>query len=129
MKRSGIILLLVLSGSLAFYAFKAEDEKKWEMKQYFFVMLTKGPNRTQDSLTAAKLQAGHLENITNLYNAGKLHIAGPFGDNGNWRGILILDAKTEAEARSMVEKDPAVAAGRLTYEIHPWWGGVGSVLK
>jgi len=28
----------------------------------------------------------------------------------------------------MVDNDPAVIAGRLTMEIHPWWGAVGSKL-
>lgn len=111
------------------YAFKSKDEKKWEMKQYYFVMLSKGPNRSQDSTAAAKLQEGHMANINSMADAGKLCIAGPFGDDGNWRGIFILDVKTMEEARALIEKDPAIAAGRLKYEIHPWWGGVGSVLK
>lgn len=111
------------------FAFKPEDEKRWEMKQYYFVMLSKGPNRSQDSATAAKLQEGHMANINSMADAGKLCIAGPFGDDGNWRGIFILDVKTMEEAKSLIEKDPAIAAGRLNYEIHPWWGGVGSALK
>jgi len=27
-----------------------------------------------------------------------------------------------------MDNDPAVIAGRLTIEIHPWWGAVGSKL-
>lgn len=118
--------LLLVAG---IYAFKPEEEKKWEMKQYYFVMLSKGSNRGQDSATAAKLQEGHMANINSMAEAGKLCIAGPFGDDGNWRGIFILNVKTQEEAKALLEKDPAIAAGRLKYEMHPWWGGVGSALK
>lgn len=99
------------------------------MKQYFFVLLSRGNNLTQDSTTTAKLMSGHMANIEQMEKDGKLCLAGPFGDNGDWRGILIMDVKTMEEAKALVDKDPAVQAGRLKYEIHPWWGGVGSTLK
>lgn len=129
MKKHILFCTTALIVAASIYAFKPEDEKKWEMKQYYFVMLSKGPNRSQDSTTAAKLQEGHMANIKSMHEAGKLCIAGPFGDNGDWRGIFILDVKTMEEAKSLLEKDPAIAAGRLKYEMHPWWGGVGSTLK
>jgi uncharacterized protein len=92
-----------------------------KIKQYWFVMLTKGNNRTQDSATAAKIQDGHMANITSLYNAGKLKVAGPFGDDGDWRGIFIFDCDTKEEVEKLLATDPAVVAGRLAYDIHPWW--------
>lgn len=96
------------------------------IKQYWFVMLTKGNNRTQDSVTAEKIQDAHLANIGRLYNEGKLKVAGPFGDDGEWRGIFIFDAsaegcKTKEELEKILTTDPAISAGRLKYEIHPWW--------
>ncbi len=102
---------------------QAPKEKKLEdqIKQYFFVMLMTGPNRTQDSVTAAKIQEGHMANINKLYYAGKLKVAGPFGDNGNWKGIFIFDCATKEEVESLIKTDPAVVSGRLSYEIHPWW--------
>lgn len=120
------ILSLII---VLFNAFRFEDPKEGEMKQYFFVMLSKGPNRSQDSVTAAKLQDGHMANINKMAEDGKLCIAGPFADKGDWRGIFIIDTKTIEEAKALVDKDPAIQAGRLRYEIHPWWGGVGSKLK
>lgn len=114
---------------LSFFAFRFQETKEGEMKQYFFVMYTKGANRTHDSTTAKKIMAGHMDNINQMHKDGKLCIAGPFGDDGDWRGILIIDTKTIEEAKTLVERDPAVIAGRLTYKIHPWWGGVGSKLK
>ena len=104
-------------------------EPKYEMKQYFLVMLMKGNNRSQDSATAAKIQAGHMANLTRLANEGKIIVAGPFGDDGNWRGIFIFDCTTKEEAEAYVKTDPAIIAGRLTYEIHPWWTAKNCVFK
>ena len=91
------------------------------IKQYWFVMLTKGNNRMQDSATAAKIQDGHMANINSLYNEGKLKVAGPFGDDGDWRGIFIFDCATKEEVEKLLATDPAISAGRLAYDIHPWW--------
>jgi uncharacterized protein YciI len=57
-----------------------------------------------------------------------LAIAGPFGDDGDWRGIFILDVATVEEAKAQVDRDPAVQAGRFVYEIHPWWSERGAKL-
>jgi uncharacterized protein YciI len=92
-----------------------------KIKQYWFVMLTGGPNRSQDSATAATIQAGHMDNINKLYYAGKLKVAGPFGDDGEWKGIFIFDCATKEEVEKFLSTDPAIAAGRLNYTIHPWW--------
>jgi len=91
------------------------------IKQYWFVMLIKGQNRTQDSVTAEKIQEGHMANIHRLYEEGKLKVAGPFGDDGDWRGIFIFDCETKAEVEQLLNTDPAIAAGRLSYELHPWY--------
>lgn len=91
------------------------------IRQYFFVMLTKGPNRDRDSADAAALQQGHMANINKLYYEGKLKVAGPFGDDGNWRGIFIFDCASKEEVETLLKTDPAIAAGSLAYEIHPWW--------
>ncbi len=105
---------------------KAKQPSENQVKQYWFVMLTKGNNRTQDSATAEKIQEGHMANINRLYYEGKLKVAGPFGDDGDWRGIFIFDpmatgCATKEEMEQLLKTDPAIAAGRLTYELHPWW--------
>jgi uncharacterized protein YciI len=47
----------------------------------------------------------------------------------NWRGIFILKYDTQEEAEALVKTDPAVAAGRLSYEIHPWLTGKNCLFK
>lgn len=101
------------------------------MKQYYFVMLTKGERRNEitDTTIINKLQAGHLANIGKLAKEGKILVAGPFGDDGNWRGIFIFDCETKEEVEKLLNTDPAIAAGRLAYEIHPWWTAKNAVFK
>jgi uncharacterized protein YciI len=113
-----VFSLFLLSNSL--YS-QADKKPTPEIRQYWFVMLTRGNNRNQDSVTADKIQQGHMANITRLYNEGKLKVAGPFGDDGNWRGIFIFDCSSKEEVEKLLATDPAIESGRLTYEIHPWW--------
>jgi len=92
------------------------------MKQYVMAFLKAGPNRDQDSLTAVNLQKAHLENIRKMSNEGTLIVAGPFLDDGDIRGIYIFNVATVEEARALTETDPAIQAGRLEMELHPWYG-------
>ncbi len=95
---------------------------EYGMKSYVMAFLKKGPNRTQDSLTAANLQKAHLDNIGRMAEAGQLVVAGPFMDDGDVRGIYIFNVPTVEEARRLTETDPAIQAGRLAMELHPWYG-------
>jgi uncharacterized protein len=108
---------------------KSNAQEKFEPISLFFVMLVKGPNRDQDSLTAEKIQEGHMANITKLSKSGKLLVAGPFMEDLNWRGIFILKCDTQDEAEKLIKTDPAIISGRLTYEIHPWMTGKNCLFK
>jgi uncharacterized protein YciI len=115
MKKSVIFFLFLFA-----IDFFAQNQNNFELKQYYFVMLKKGPNRNQDSLQSQKIQEGHMKNITDLSNEGKLVCAGPFGDEEGG-GILILNVSAYDVAKEVVERDPAIISGRLIYEIRPWW--------
>ncbi|MDP4289998.1 MAG: YciI family protein [Bacteroidota bacterium] len=95
---------------------------QYHMQNYFMVILKKGPNQNQDSITLNKMMEGHLANINRLAGEGKLILAGPFLDNGNMRGIFVFNVATENEVKALLDTDPAVKAGRFSYEIHPWMG-------
>jgi uncharacterized protein YciI len=95
---------------------------QYGMSKYVMAFLKRGPIRSQDSITAAKLQKAHLENIGRLVKEGKLVLAGPFFDDGEIRGIYIFDVETIEEAKALTETDPAIKAGRLVMELHPWYG-------
>lgn len=123
--KSLFLFVLLVTGCTS-YAQQTADKSKEKIQPYWFVMLLKGANRSQDSATAAKIQEGHMANMARLHKEGKLKVAGPFGDGGDWVGLFIFDAsapgcKTKEEIELLVKTDPAIIAGRLTYEIRPWW--------
>ncbi|NIG57383.1 YciI family protein [Chitinophaga sp. Cy-1792] len=97
------------------------DGQSPDMKKYWIVFLKRGPHPDIDAQEAQALQQLHLKNIGRLSKEGKIIVSGPFGDTGTIRGLYILDCKDSMEAERLVNTDPAVKAGRLTYEIRSWW--------
>ncbi|HSP40595.1 MAG TPA: YciI family protein [Gillisia sp.] len=106
-----------------------EGDTTYLMQQYFIVFLKSGLNRGQDSLTAAKLQEGHMAHLTRMYEEGYTSLTGPMGDDGDLRGIVIYNTPTQKEADSLARLDPMVQAGRLEVEVRPWWVAKGGKLK
>ena len=95
---------------------------EYGMKKYVMAYLKRGPNRDQDSASAAELQKAHLQNITRMAEEGTLVLAGPFLDSDEVRGIYIFDVETIEEAKALTETDPAIKAGRLEMVLRPWYG-------
>lgn len=62
-----------------------------------------------------------------LRTEGKLPIVCPVTDNSDWAGIGIFDATPE-EVDRIMEDDPGIKAGLLTYERHPVRGFPSSSL-
>ena len=91
------------------------------MTVYYFCLLTRGPNSgkgTKEELTA--WQAAHMANIRRLAAMGKLLIAGPFTDGGDWRGIFVFKCASLEEAKELAATDPLVKDNRLVAEVRPW---------
>jgi uncharacterized protein YciI len=87
----------------------------------YLALLTRGAKWTPEKTAATEaLQKAHLANIGRLAEMKKLVVAGPFGDNGALRGIFVFKVASLDEARALTETDPAVQAGRLAIELHPW---------
>ena len=101
---------------------------KFEMTTYYLGLLTRGPNAgTGTTEEREKIQAAHLANIVRLHDAGKILVAGPFADNGEWRGLFTYKCASLQEAQQLAATDPAVQAGRLKIEIHPWMTAKGYI--
>ncbi|MCB9166865.1 MAG: hypothetical protein H6595_05225 [Flavobacteriales bacterium] len=104
-------------------------DSTYHMKQYWFVLYTSGPDTTRlDSATSADLLKQHLEHQGEQAKRGLIQVAGPFGDNGDWRGLLLYDCDTKEEVEGYLLQDPFVKRGKLAYEIHPWYGAIGTAL-
>ena len=99
-----------------------------EMKRYWLVLLQKGPNRNQDSISAEKIQAAHMANINRLAKEGKLIMAGPIGVEDDLRGIFLMNCADSTEVENFVKTDSAVITGRLIMKYYPWWAGKGKYI-
>ncbi|HEY7162008.1 MAG TPA: YciI family protein [Acidobacteriota bacterium] len=105
------------------------EEQQPELVTYYLGLLYKGPVRTQAADESAKIQTAHLQHLESLYKQGILLIAGPMGDDGDLRGIVVLKVKSLEDAQALVNQDPAVKAGRLRVELHPWMSQSLDVLR
>ncbi|HEX6846973.1 MAG TPA: YciI family protein [Chitinophagaceae bacterium] len=99
-----------------------------EMKRYWLVLLQKGPDRNQDSISAAKIQAAHMANINRLAKEGKLVMAGPIGIDDDLRGIFLMNCADSSEVENFVKTDSAVITGRLVMKYYPWWTPKGKYI-
>jgi len=129
-----ILFLLLLGFTMSQEAFSQREFKMQEgdttyvMKRYVFMLLNEGPKRDHDSITAVKIQEGHMNHINEMAKTGKLAIAGPFQNGGKYRGILIFDVDSISEAIRLESTDPAILSGRLKMEAIYWWAAKGSKL-
>jgi len=118
---AALFLSLVLAPGLA----SGEEPKSAMppgMAVVYMVFLKRGPSWTpQQTAETRAVQEAHLANIRALWEAKKMIVAGPFGDDGELRGVFIFDVASLDEAKALAASDPAVKAGRLAVEIHPWW--------
>lgn len=115
-----------------FATFDFIDEKTKDtvlMQQYFIAFLKRGENRTQTKEVADSLQKLHMEHLGRMYEEGFADISGPFGNDGEIRGITIYNVPTLQMADSLANLDPMVKAGRLKIEVYPWWAAKGFMLR
>jgi uncharacterized protein YciI len=104
---------------------KADDQG---MHTYVMALLKAGPNRNRSADEAKRLQAAHRANIDRLAAEGKLVLAGPFDDDGELRGMYVFDVPTITEAEALTRSDPAIQAGSLVMELHPWYGSAAVMM-
>jgi len=114
------ILLLLMIASPCLAQTPAAPESK--LIQFHMAILKRGPNWSPNpGKDAAAMQKQHVEYVQSLLSSGKVVIAGPIKDESNLVGVYILRSKSADEAKGWVDADPAVVAGHVTVEMHPWW--------
>jgi uncharacterized protein YciI len=129
MKTILLLFSFFIASALTAQEKKNSIEQKYEMKTYYLVFLKKGPNRTHDSITTAKIQEQHIAHLDKMATAGKMDICGPLMDDQEIRGICIYNVASKEEAIKLASEDPAVKAGRLIVEVHPFYSAKGATLK
>ena len=80
-----------------------------------------GPAPDEDELD--RIQSEHLAYLASLRSGGQVVVNGPVVDqpDESWRGLTFFRTGSLEEAKAMAEQDPAVKAGRLRLEWHPWF--------
>jgi len=101
-----------------------------KMEALYFGFLKKGTNRKDGddkNPEIQELQKAHLANINRLAETKKLVMAGPFGDDGDYRGIFVFRVGSLKEAQELAATDPMIKIDRLRLELHTWQVPVGVI--
>ena len=110
------VVLVIASASFA----QPKDEHK--LVHFQMAIFAKGPKwKTTSAEDRGRVLQQHLANVLSLYESDKMAVAGPFGDDTNLIGIFVMRTTSAAEAKAWVDADPAVKAGLMVPEMHPWW--------
>lgn len=92
------------------------------MRQYVMCFLKTGPLKVTDEAKRGELMKGHFGMINRLAAEGKLIVAGPFIEGGEFRGIYLFDVKTIDDAKKLTESDPSIKEGYFKVEFIKWYG-------
>ena len=96
---------------------------------YQVAVLRTGPQSTATQTPAvAKIQMEHVQGIFRRLASGEMAIAGPLfgGPDTSLAGICVFRGDS-ATAHRLAHDDPAVKAGRLVVEMHPWMCAYGTM--
>ncbi|HEY7912841.1 MAG TPA: YciI family protein [Blastocatellia bacterium] len=127
--RSLFLSLIILAAPASFAEPPASGDDR-SAARYYLAFLRRGAKWTPASTPETEqIQKAHMAHIGEMARAGHLVAAGPFGDNGELRGIFIFQVETMEQAKALTEADPAVKAGRLRMDIHQWMGPKGIGVK
>lgn len=96
-----------------------------QSRTYSFVLLKRAARYHEPDAGAIIWEHGRRNH--SLRADGVLAIVCPIADESEWAGIGIFDAPLDETARIM-DGDPAIQAGVLSYEIHPVRGFPGDSL-
>jgi uncharacterized protein YciI len=99
-----------------------------KLEKIYFGFLKRGPNRKEgdgNTPEIQELQKAHIANIVRLAEMKKIVMAGPFGDDGDLRGIFVFRVASLKEAQELAATDPMIKIDRLRIELHPWSVPVG----
>lgn len=110
------ICLLALGTSHATEA--AAQEASAEAKQTFLVIYRPGPAWLPGKPVAEQPLLEHGRYLLGLFAQGLMKEAGPFLDDAG--GAVILEVADEAEAKALIDRDPAVTQRIMVTELHPW---------
>lgn len=123
MKNFQLLFAALVSVSLVVPSLAEEPKPDAKPKQFIYV-LRLAPRLHSDSAWTKEDEmviARHLTRFRHASDKGELILAGRTREPGDKTfGIAIFEAADEAAARAFMESDPAVVAGLMTAELHPF---------
>ena len=115
----GALFLAVALGAAQPVASTAPDGRSC-----YWVFLNKGSGLSKVSAMAkdevAKMQKEHVDNLGVLGRQGRGLAAGPLGDDGFIRGIVVLSLTNASEIKDCFQLDPFVQNDVLAVEAYRW---------
>jgi len=124
MKAGAVALALLCCGAMAGQVPQPSDQFPdipKNLRPYFIAFYVKGAKvdqpQTKDERDAFMRQ--HTAYLRSQVEAGKYLLVGPLTDDGQVRGMAVIQAASAEEARAIANGDPAVRSGRMAIEIHP----------
>jgi uncharacterized protein len=122
MNISRILLPLLALSSLLIAARPARAQEG--KPQQYIIMLKLTPRLLDDAAWTEddnKAVSAHFVRLKGMTEAGKVILAGrTLNDDASQFGLVIVETETEAEARAIMEGDPAVKAGVMTATLYPY---------
>jgi uncharacterized protein YciI len=109
------------------YRAKHERGERDSMVSFSLVLLRRGPSYTSNGTPEEKrLVSEHAKHAAKLRADGLLVLGGTTAGTSDLDGMLVFNADT-AQARRLVDADPAVKSGRFTAQVWKWWCALGTV--
>src|SRR5688572_11073494 len=91
------------------------------MLTFQMALMKRGPKWSADpSRERAEMRRRHVAHLRSMLEANKLMIAGAVSDDPELVEVHIFRTKSAEEATGWLNQDPAVAAGYLVPDLHPW---------
>ena len=113
-----LLCIFTVAGSLPAQEAKAEKRKQFI---YVLILVPRLHSDTAWTKEDEMVLSRHFARFQHAIETGELILAGRTSEPGDKTfGIAIFEAKDETAARSFMESDPAVIAGLMTAELHPF---------
>jgi len=88
------------------------------IRRYIAGILRKGPTWSSSDENGRTHLNGKL--LMEWKKTGVLFVGGWFMDLGDARGFYVFTVDSIEEAKALTNADPAIQAGKLLFEFHPW---------
>jgi uncharacterized protein YciI len=99
---------------------KQDPNTPENMQVHPFCMLLKG-SAWETTNNRDSILREHRQYIASLRQQGRLGAAGPIEGSDDLAGLVIFKPIQDAEAKRLMQDDPAVKAGLFRVEYHRWW--------